>query len=75
MRITTLPGAGTLTVSGGPVLNAGDVVTCGQHHRGQAVFTPGADANGAGYASFSFQVQDDGGTVNGGVDSIQRPAP
>ena len=30
-----------------------------------------ANANGAGYASFTFQVQDDGGTANGGVDLDQ----
>ena len=35
---------------------------------GKLVFTPAANANGAGYASFTFQVQDDGGTANGGVD-------
>ena len=29
---------------------------------GKLVFTPAANANGAGYASFTFQVQDDGGT-------------
>src|SRR5438270_493906 len=28
-------------------------------------------ANGAGYASFTFQVQDNGGTLNGGVDLDQ----
>ena len=27
-----------------------------------------ANANGAGYASFTFQVRDNGGTANGGVD-------
>ncbi len=31
-------------------------------------FTPAANANGATYASFTFQVQDNGGTANGGVD-------
>ena len=35
---------------------------------GNLVFTPAANANGAAYASFTFQVQDDGGTANGGVD-------
>ena len=35
------------------------------------MFTPVANANGAGYASFTFQVQDDGGTANGGVDLDQ----
>ena len=37
------------------------------------MFTPAANANGTGYASFTFQVQDDGGTANGGVDP--RPVP
>ena len=31
-------------------------------------FIPAANANGLPYASFAFQVQDDGGTANGGVD-------
>ena len=35
---------------------------------GNCSFTPAANANGAAYASFTFQVQDDGGTANGGVD-------
>ena len=37
------------------------------------MFTPAANANGAGYASFTFQVQDDGGTANGGVDLDPTP--
>ena len=36
-------------------------------------FTPAANANGAAYASFTFQVQDDGGTANGGVDLDPTP--
>src|SRR4051794_22525304 len=35
------------------------------------MYTPAANANGAGYASFTFQVQDNGGTANGGVDLDQ----
>src|SRR6185295_1214230 len=35
---------------------------------GNLKFTPVANANGAGYAAFTFQVQDDGGIANGGVD-------
>ena len=35
------------------------------------MFTPVANASGAGYASFTFQVQDDGGIANGGVDLDQ----
>src|SRR5205807_615194 len=40
---------------------------------GKLVFTPALNANGAGYASLTFQVQDDGGTANGGVDLDQSP--
>src|SRR5262249_8231371 len=31
-------------------------------------FTPANGASGLNYANFTFQVQDDGGTANGGVD-------
>src|SRR6185295_6068991 len=34
---------------------------------------PAANANGTSYASFTFQVQDNGGTANGGVDLDQSP--
>ncbi len=37
------------------------------------VFTPAANANGTTYASFTFQVQDDGGTANSGVDLDLTP--
>ena len=67
VKITTLPGAGSLT-NNGVAVSAGRVVTLADITGGQAEFTPAADANGAGYASFTFQVQDDGGTANGGVD-------
>ena len=36
-------------------------------------FVPVANANGTSYASFTFQVQDNGGTANGGVDLDQSP--
>jgi len=40
---------------------------------GKLVFTPAANANGTGYASFTFQVEDDGGTANGGVNTDPTP--
>ena len=64
--ITTLPSAGTLTLDGDPVA-AGDVVLVSE--LGDLLFSPAANANGSPYASFTFQVRDDGGTANGGVDS------
>ncbi len=67
VRITTLPGAGTLTNSG-VALTAGESVSAADVAAGLLLFTPAAEASGTGYASFTFQVEDDGGTANGGVD-------
>src|SRR5947208_9050223 len=36
---------------------------------GHLVFAPAANANGNGYASLTFQVQDNGGTTGSGHDS------
>jgi len=58
--LTTLPAAGTLTLSGGAV-SAGQSIDVTDIPN--LVFTPSAEANGAGYASFTFQVVDDGGTA------------
>ena len=52
-------------------MTAGDRSSAADITAGKLMFTPAANANGAGYASFTFQVQDDGGTANGGVDLDQ----
>ena len=70
VKITTLPAAGSLTLDGNPVVE-GDFITATDIADGKLVFTPDADGNGSGYANFTFQVQDDGGTDNGGVDLDQ----
>src|SRR4029453_11983729 len=67
VRITSLPAAGALTRNGVAVL-PGQMVSAADIAAGLLRFTPAANANGAGYASFTFQVGDDGGTANGGVD-------
>src|SRR6185436_18707230 len=67
VKITTLPAAGSLTLSGVAV-TAGQSIAVASITGGQLVYTPGANGNGAGYAAFTFQVQDNGGTANGGVD-------
>jgi hypothetical protein len=72
VKITTLPGAGTLALDGTPVA-AGDVVSVADITANKLVFTPAANGNGAPYATFTFQVQDDGGTATGGVDTDQTP--
>ena len=63
--ITTLPVTGALTLSGVPVTAGQEIAVADIPN---LVFTPVADENGAGYADFTFQVRDDGGTVSGGVD-------
>ncbi|HZV53953.1 MAG TPA: tandem-95 repeat protein, partial [Rhodocyclaceae bacterium] len=72
VRISTLPGAGTLT-DNGVAVTAGQFVSVADINAGKLVFTPALSANGAGYASFTFQVQDDGGIANGGTDLDQSP--
>src|SRR4029079_12762893 len=73
VKITTLPGAGALTLDGVAV-TAGQIVSAADIAAGKLVFTPAANASGAGYASFTFQVQDDDGIANGGadIDAIAR---
>ncbi len=60
VTITTLPGTGILTFLGEPVA-AGQSIPMLGVFAGLLVFTPAAEASGAGYASFTFQVQDNGG--------------
>ncbi len=67
VKISTLPGSGTLTDDG--VAVDGRPVRVGCRHRGgQADFRTGGERQWPGYANFTFQVQDDGGTLNGGID-------
>ncbi|MFT4889060.1 MAG: VCBS repeat-containing protein, partial [Pseudohongiellaceae bacterium] len=63
--ITTLPGAGTLKLNGSNV-SAGNEVTLSDISK--LIFTPATNAIGTGYASFTFQVRDDGGTSNSGIN-------
>ena len=72
VKITTLPGAGSLKLNGVAV-TAGQTVAVADINAGLLKFTPAANANGTGYTNFTFQVQDNGGTANGGVDLDQSP--
>ena len=72
VKISTIPAAGSLTLSGVGV-SVGQTVSVANITAGNLKFTPAANANGAGYASFTFQVQDNGGTANGGVDLDVTP--
>lgn len=67
VRIASLPLTGSLTVNGNPVA-VGDFVTLAQINAGQFRYTNPLNQNGSALASFTFQVEDDGGTANGGVN-------
>src|SRR5262249_27432756 len=72
VKISTLPTAGSLK-DNGVAVTAGQFISLSDINAGRLKFTPAANAKGNGYASFSFQVQDDGGTANGGVNLDQSP--
>ena len=72
VRIATLPAAGSLTLNGVAV-TTGQTISAVDISNSLLRFTPAADANGTGYASFTCQVQDSGGTANGGVDLDPTP--
>ncbi|MDP3055037.1 MAG: VCBS domain-containing protein [Methylobacter sp.] len=64
--ITTLPTAGTLTLDGQAVTVSQEITAADLT---KLVFTP----TGRTEATFTFQVRDDGGTANGGVDLDPTP--
>jgi len=66
--VSTLTGRGSLSLDGVAV-TAGQVISTAAIAAGRLVFSPGANENGDDYASFTFRVQDDGGTIAGGVDT------
>ncbi|MFM8890642.1 MAG: cadherin domain-containing protein, partial [Planctomycetia bacterium] len=65
VKITTLPTAGTLVLDG-QTLVAGAVVPVGDIIAGKLVYS--LAANPSGSPTFTFQVQDTGGTASGGID-------
>ncbi|MFZ4702514.1 MAG: type I secretion C-terminal target domain-containing protein, partial [Candidatus Methylumidiphilus sp.] len=72
VKITTLPNAGSLKLNGVAV-TVGQMVVIADINAGNLKFTPAVNASGTNYANFTFQVQDDGGTVNGGIDLDPMP--
>ncbi|MCY2987509.1 MAG: Ig-like domain-containing protein [Planctomycetota bacterium] len=71
-KVTTTPAAGSLTDNGATV-TVGQFISVSDINSGKLAFTPAANANGSPHASFTFQVQDDGGTANGGLDIDPTP--
>ena len=72
VKMTTLPAAGTVKLNGTDV-TAGQYVSAASIASGLLVFHPAANGNGTPYTSFTFQVQDNGGTANGGADLDASP--
>jgi hypothetical protein len=65
-----IAGAGALTNGINPVAN-GTFVSAADIAAGNLKFTPAANANGSNYASFNFQVRDDGATGGTNVNTDQ----
>ncbi|ADC63833.1 Hemolysin-type calcium-binding region [Allochromatium vinosum DSM 180] len=57
VMLTSLPTAGSLKLNGTAV-TVNQVVTVADLAAGKLIFTPAANANGSGYASFGFKVSD-----------------
>jgi len=72
VKITQLETAGALKLAGVDV-TLNQVIGKADLDANKLTYTPAANANGAGYANFTFQVQDDGGTAGGGVDTDASP--
>ncbi|QAY77378.1 tandem-95 repeat protein [Sphingosinicella sp. BN140058] len=66
--VSSLPAAGTLKLNGVDV-TLNQFITAADIAGGLFTFVPAADTFGAAYASFNFQVRDNGGIANGGVDT------
>ncbi|WP_286162512.1 beta strand repeat-containing protein, partial [Methylobacillus flagellatus] len=69
VKISTLPTAGTLLLDGVAV-TAGQSVSVTDITANKLTFAPALNANGTGYASFTFQVQDNGGTPGTDLDPV-----
>ena len=70
--ISSLPSAGALQYNGAAATN-GVEISVADIAAGKLRFVPANNATGTGYANFTFQVRDDGGTANGGVDLDATP--
>jgi len=69
VRIDTVPGSGTLELSGAPVSDD-DVITQAELTGGDLTYTPPADQNGGGFTSFTFSVRDDRGDFDTAPNSL-----
>jgi Ca2+-binding RTX toxin-like protein len=69
IKVTTLPSTGTIKLNGTAIV-AGAEVTKTQLDNGNLTYEPAAGSGGT-TPTFTFQVRDNGGVLNGGVDYDQ----
>ena len=72
VKLTTLPASGTLQLNGSNVAT-GQAITVADIISGSLKYVPPYNAYGSPYTTFTFQVQDNGGTSNSGVDTDPTP--
>jgi|26BtaG_2_1085354.scaffolds.fasta_scaffold02362_2 uncharacterized delta-60 repeat protein len=70
--IDKLPETGVLLLNGAAV-SLNQKIKASEIETGKLIFRPTTDTSGKDYANFTYRVQDDGGTDNGGND-ISNPA-
>jgi hypothetical protein len=70
VKISTLASAGTLKLNNVAVA-ANAIISTADITANKLTFTPATNSNGTNYANFTFQVQDNGGTANNGIDLDQ----
>jgi hypothetical protein len=73
VMITAPPGRGALKLNDETQLLAGAFVNVVDIQAGRLRFEPASNGNGSPYTSFTFQVEDDGGISNGGVNLDPTP--
>ena len=72
VRILNQAGNGRFDLAGIEVTN-GQLISVTDINAGNLQYTPTADSFGTVHDQIIFQVQDDGGTDNGGIDLDQTP--
>src|SRR5205085_3261445 len=72
VKITATPAAGTMTLVGTGTVGAGQVIPISAIVGGSLKFRAANNGFGAGYTSFTFQVQDSGAVANS-FDLTARP--
>ena len=72
VKISTLPSSGTFADNGTPV-TANQFISVADLVGDKLVFTPAAHVFGTNYGNFTFQVQDNGSTLNGGANLDPNP--